>query len=148
MQMSNVEIRKMYRESKNKKEQIKILADLNDCTVEEIKEILSETPRLNAEKVDFTKKEETKSVKVSKVPRKADSDKEENLNNKDFDKAAVATMRNFTSEVKDTLVEELDRLEDRIKMYESIKIMAQKDKEKAEKRYKEISEFLKGAKVC
>lgn len=148
MQMTNVEIRKMYRESKNKKDQVKILADLNDCTVEEIKEILSETPRLNAEKVDFTKKEETKSVKVAKVPRKADSNKEENLNNKDFDKAAVSTMRNFTSEVKDTLVEELDRLEDIIKMYESIQIMAQKDKEKAEKRYKEISEFLKGAKVC
>lgn len=148
MQMTHSEIRKMYRESKNKKDQVKILAELNCCTVEEIKEILRETPRLNSQRVDFTKKEETKIVETAKVPRKADSDKEENLNNKDIDKAAVATMRNFTSEVKDTLVEELDRLEDRIKMYESIKIMAQKDKEKAEKRYKEISEFLKGAKVC
>lgn len=60
MQMTNVEIRKMYREFKNKKEQIKILAELNCCTVEEIKEILSETPRLNAEKVDFTKKKKQK----------------------------------------------------------------------------------------
>lgn len=85
---------------------------------------------------------------TAKVPRETESHNMEDLIEKAFAKAAVATMRNFTSEVKDTLVEELDRLEDRIKMYESIKIIAQKDKERAEKRYKEISEFLKGAKVC
>ncbi len=42
MQMSNEEIVKMYRESKNKKAQVEILADLNACGKEKILSILKE----------------------------------------------------------------------------------------------------------
>ena len=42
MQMTNEEIIKEYREAKNKKQQIKILADLNTCDANVIKEILIE----------------------------------------------------------------------------------------------------------
>ena len=41
------EIRKMYREAKNKRKQIEILADLNDCSVDEIKKILEEKKEAN-----------------------------------------------------------------------------------------------------
>jgi len=47
MEMTHAEIRRNYREAKNKKDQIQILADLNVCTAAEIKEILNEKPRSN-----------------------------------------------------------------------------------------------------
>lgn len=42
MQMTNGEIIANYRQAKNKKEQLKILAELNACTQDEIKKILLE----------------------------------------------------------------------------------------------------------
>ncbi len=42
MQMTNGEIVASYRQAKNKKEQVKILAELNACNVEEITKILVE----------------------------------------------------------------------------------------------------------
>ena len=42
MQMTNGEIVASYRQAKNKKEQVKILAELNCCTQDEIKKILLE----------------------------------------------------------------------------------------------------------
>ena len=42
MQMTNEEIIKSYKEAKDKKKQIKILADLNTCDANIIKEILIE----------------------------------------------------------------------------------------------------------
>lgn len=42
MQMTNEEIIKSYKEAKDKKKQIKILADLNTCDANVIKEILVE----------------------------------------------------------------------------------------------------------
>lgn len=41
MTMTDDEIIVRHRQAKDKKEQIKILAELNDCSVEEIKEIIS-----------------------------------------------------------------------------------------------------------
>ena len=43
MDMSNDEIVVRYRQAKHKGEQIKILADLNDCTIEEILRVLVES---------------------------------------------------------------------------------------------------------
>lgn len=43
MQMSHEEIKKNYRQAKNPKQQIRILADLNCCSVEEIKAIVNPT---------------------------------------------------------------------------------------------------------
>lgn len=43
MQMSNEEIMKNYRQAKNPKQQIRILADLNCCSVEEINAIVNPT---------------------------------------------------------------------------------------------------------
>lgn len=43
MQMTHGEILVSYRQAKNKKEQVKILAELNACTQDEIKKILLET---------------------------------------------------------------------------------------------------------
>ena len=42
MQMTNGEIVASYRQAKNKKEQVKILAELNACKIEEITKILVE----------------------------------------------------------------------------------------------------------
>lgn len=42
MEMTTAEIIRSYREAKNKKKQVNILAQLNLCTVEEIKNILTE----------------------------------------------------------------------------------------------------------
>lgn len=53
------EIKRMYRESKDKKKQIGILADLNTCTKEEIREVLGmKAPGPQPEKVVDTKVKE------------------------------------------------------------------------------------------
>ena len=46
MFMTEQEIQKSYREGKNKKEQIKILADMNTCSKERIIEILKKDPTI------------------------------------------------------------------------------------------------------
>lgn len=56
------EIKRMYRESKDKKKQIGILADLNACTKEEIREVLGmKAPGPQPEKVVDTKVKRAKS---------------------------------------------------------------------------------------
>lgn len=56
MQMTESEIVRNYREAKNKREQITILADLNRCEKEEIVEILLK----NGESERTSKKEKAK----------------------------------------------------------------------------------------
>ena len=64
MQMTNEEIIKSYKEAKDKKKQIKILADLNTCDANIIKEILIEAaPRVY--KRAAKKPEEKKTAKTA-----------------------------------------------------------------------------------
>ena len=56
MQMSHEEIKKNYRQAKNPKQQIRILADLNCCSVEEINAIVNPTEcRINPKKLPDVK---------------------------------------------------------------------------------------------
>lgn len=56
------EIRRSYREAKNKPEQVKILADLNDCGVNEIRQVLGMKP--------FGRKAGTADSVKRKMPKK------------------------------------------------------------------------------
>lgn len=58
MQMTDDEIRRNYNEAKNQKAQIGILADLNDCSKEKIKQILGldKKPEVKKENPDVIQK--------------------------------------------------------------------------------------------
>ena len=67
MQMTNEEIIREYRGAKNKKEQIKILADLNTCDTNTIKEILAAGGEAVARPYKRSEKpEEKKAAKTEK----------------------------------------------------------------------------------
>lgn len=66
-QMEKQEIIKAYKESKNKSQQIKILADLHVCTQKDIKEVLTEAG-IDIEKRPYVRKAEV--VTVNGKPQK------------------------------------------------------------------------------
>lgn len=120
MEMTNEEIRKNYQEAKSKKTSIKILADLNDCSVEEIKEILGVKTTPKTKNTGKSKAEEPKSEEKPKMPKIA------------F-KVLCAT---------------LDSLDAKIK-YHDIQISEHKEQKKAaEQDYMELAEYMKGADRC
>lgn len=55
MQMTDNEIKRQYKEAKNKKQQIGILADLNCCSKEEIESILGITKEDNKPSCDMSR---------------------------------------------------------------------------------------------
>jgi formate dehydrogenase maturation protein FdhE len=121
MEMTHAEIRRNYREAKNKKDQIQILADLNLCTVAEIKEILNEKPRLETKKAEKSKKAEDK---TSEKPKKI----------KHGPMPEIA---------KKVLYATLDSIEAKIKQYD-VQISEQQElKKAAEQDYRELAEFMK-----
>ena len=67
MQMSNEDIVKEYRESKNKKGQIQILADLNACDREKIVRILTSHGAMEEKKPKAAGKEKVAPVQQSPI---------------------------------------------------------------------------------
>jgi ribosomal protein L16 Arg81 hydroxylase len=107
MEMNENEIVKNYRESKNKKQQIDILADMNCCSPEQIKEILKKNGvdlrggNYRAKKEE-TPKEDAKAA--SPVPeRKIEIPEEQIVKNK------------LPRIVRKTLEEDLDFIEEQLK---------------------------------
>ena len=126
MQMTHAEIRRNYREAKNKKEQIQILAELNLCTTAEIKEILNEKPRLESKNIEKSKaavaktEEKPKKIKHGPMPEIA----------------------------KKVLYATLDSIEAKIKQYDVQISEQQALKKAAEQDYMELAEYMKGADRC
>lgn len=57
MQMTNEEICRNYRQAKDKQNQIQILAELNNCKANEIREILKDSGELKEENIPLTVEE-------------------------------------------------------------------------------------------
>lgn len=57
MQMTNEEICRSYRQAKDKQNQIQILAELNNCKANEIREILKDSGELKEENIPLTVEE-------------------------------------------------------------------------------------------
>ena len=105
--MTDYEIERSYVHAKNKKEQIRILADLNACKVEDIASILI------GRGIDITGKknknvENTKSDKL-KNSQKADKTRVE------FSKTAKVLNKELPRAVQEALEMKLDDLESRMK---------------------------------
>lgn len=77
MQMSEDEIRRNYKQAKNKKEQIGILADLNACSREKIADIVGEKNKAGR-KVDFSEPELEK-IKAEAPKQKKSRAKEDKI---------------------------------------------------------------------
>jgi ribosomal protein L16 Arg81 hydroxylase len=106
MEMNENEIVRSYRESKNKKQQIDILADINCCKPEQIKEILKKNGvdlrggNYRAKKEE-TPKEET--MKENVLERKIEIPEEQIVKDK------------LPRIVRKTLEEDLDFIEEQLK---------------------------------
>lgn len=71
MQLTDAEIRESYRTAKNKRQQVRILAELNDCEVDVITAILNE----DGEKAQKMPEKEPKTIKNRQklvIPEKKD----------------------------------------------------------------------------
>lgn len=72
MQMTDAEIRESYRTAKNKRQQVRILSELNDCDVDVITAILNE----NGKKTTKMPEKEPKTIKNRQklvIPEKKDN---------------------------------------------------------------------------
>lgn len=131
MQMTEGEIRRSYKEAREKKKQIRILAELNACSVAEIQAILD------------GRKPERPSAKRGPKPKAARVKKAET---KEVPETAPAIVF-ISRRVADELVEHLEELEERrarlIKELNEI----QKSVDEAERTYAEFLEYVTAVKV-
>lgn len=100
MWMTKSEIARSYRESKNRNAQIGILAEMNLCSIEEIREVLVETGEIKAKgkKATPVVREKEKTVMGKKVPE---------------------SILNFAYDKLDTIEKEIKDLEKLLKEKES-----------------------------
>lgn len=131
MQMTEGEIRRSYREAREKKKQIRILAELNACSVAEIQAILD------------GKKPERASVKRGPKPKAARVKKAET---KEVPETAPAIVF-ISRRVADELVEHLEELEERRTRLLKELNEIQKSVDEAEKTYAEFLEYVTAVKV-
>lgn len=134
LNMKKAEIVKMYKEAKNKREQITILADLNCTTRKEIEEVLMaagiEIPSKKTAPKKPTNPNNTKSATTSK-PKKEEvieDDCVEEIEEIPEMEYPIETKEKIPPYVRSVLEEELTNLERRIKHLENT--------------YREIADFL------
>ena len=131
MQMTEGEIRRSYRAAKQKERQIRILAELNDCSVAKIKAILDD------------KKPERASVKRGPKAKAARVKKAET---KEVPETAPAIVY-ISRRVADELVEHLEELEERRTRLPKELNEIQKSVDEAERTYAEFLEYVTAVKV-
>ena len=127
MQMSNADIVKMYREAKDKKAQIEILADLNACGKEKILDILkdggvspAEMPRNRKKPESDGKSERPVTVSKAQIIEKAESKKV---------RPVAAGKEELPDIVKEVLCRQMEKEQDAIDYHTG--------------RLKELGEFLR-----
>ena len=128
MQMSNADIVKMYRESKDKKAQVEILADLNVCEKETIIKILKENGVSQAELPRNRKKTERggKSEKPMAIQKAQSTEKAEPKEGAPM----VAVTEELPEIVKEVICRQIKQEQETIDYHSS--------------RLKELNEFLRG----
>lgn len=106
MQMSESEIVKNYKDSKNKRSQIQILADLNTCKPDDIKKILKDNG-VDLRGGNYHTKTGTsvpEKAATPSVPKQIEIPEEQ-----------VSTKAKIPKIVRDTLMEDLDFIEQQLK---------------------------------
>lgn len=128
MQMSNADIVKMYRESKDKKAQVEILAGLNVCEKETIIKILKENgvsqaelPRNRKKTESDGKSEKPMAIQKAQPTEKAEPKKEE---------SPAAVTEELPEIVKEVICRQMEQEQEAIDYHSG--------------RLKELNEFLRG----
>lgn len=129
--MTEGEIRRSYKEARAKKKQIRILAELNACSVAEIQAILDgrKPERPSAKRGPKPKAARVKKAETEEVPETA------------------PVIVYVSRRVADELVEHLEELEERrTRLVKGLNEM-QKSADEAEKTYAEFLEYVTAVKV-